>query len=162
MHQTNRRQFLSQIGAASVVLSTEMARAARQESGATYDLLIAGGRVIDPIQRLSADRDIAVANGRIAEIAPMIPHARARQVIDASGKIVTPGLIDLHGHVYDRGIRISVDPDQVGVARGVTTIVDGGSTGATTFAGFRKYVIERATTDAVSYTHLTLPTILLV
>lgn len=160
MHQTNRRQFLSQIGAASVVLSTEMARAARQESGATYDLLIAGGRVIDPIQRLSADRDIAVANGRIAEIAPMIPHARARQVIDASGKIVTPGLIDLHGHVYDRGIRISVDPDQVGVARGVTTIVDGGSTGATTFAGFRKYVIERATTDV--YALLNIATIGLV
>ena len=160
MHQTNRRQFLSQIGASSLVLSTEMARAARQESGVAYDLLITGGRVIDPIQRLSADRDIAVANGRIAEIAPMIPHARARQVIDASGKIVTPGLIDLHGHVYDRGIRISVDPDQVGVARGVTTIVDGGSTGATTFAGFRKYVIERATTDV--YALLNIATIGLV
>ena len=59
-------------------------------------------------------------------------------MLDARGRIVTPGLIDLHGHVYDRGITISVDPDLVGVARGVTTIVDGGSTGATTFAGFRQ------------------------
>jgi dihydroorotase len=69
-------------------------------------------------------------------------------------------LIDLHGHVYDRGIRISVDPDHVGIARGVTTIVDGGSTGATTFEGFRKYVIERATTDV--YALLNIATIGLV
>ena len=92
-------------------------------------------------------RDVAIARGRIAALAPAIPREQARQAIDARGRLVTPGLIDLHGHVYDRGIRISVDPDLVGVARGVTTIVDGGSTGATTFAGFRKYVIERAETS---------------
>ena len=145
MHKTGRRAFLGRLGAAALTLPA--VAAVRPPAQPAYDLLIAGGRVIDPSQGLSAVRDVAIARGRIAALAPAIPREQARQAIDARGRLVTPGLIDLHGHVYDRGIRISVDPDLVGVARGVTTIVDGGSTGATTFAGFRKYVIERAETS---------------
>ena len=145
MHKTGRRAFLGRLGASALALPA--LAASRPPVQPSYDLLIAGGRVIDPSQDLSALRDVAIAGGRIAALEPAIPRERARQVLDAGGRIVTPGLIDLHGHVYDRGITISVDPDLVGVARGVTTIVDGGSTGATTFAGFRQYVIERAKTS---------------
>ena len=101
--------------------------------------------MIDPIQKISADRDVAIADGRIARVASGIPRNQARQVIDARGKIVTPGLIDVHGHVYD-GIDLGIYPDLVGVPRGVTTIVDAGTTGSFTFPGFRKYVIEKADT----------------
>ena len=102
--------------------------------------------MIDPAQQINAPRDVAVRNGRIVQVAANIPRSQSRQVIDATGKLVTPGLIDIHGHVYDQGITTSIDPDVVGIPHSVTTIVDAGSTGAGTFAGFRKYVIERAKT----------------
>jgi len=109
-------------------------------------LLIAGGRVIDPAQKVSAERDVAIVGGRIARVAASIPPDQARQVYDAKGKIVTPGLIDLHTHVYKYGITLNVDPDVVGFGSGVTTVVDCGSTGAGTFQGFRKYVIDSSAT----------------
>jgi dihydroorotase len=76
----------------------------------------------------------------------LLSRSRAARVFDAAGALVTPGLIDVHGHVYDSGIPTSIDPDMVGIARGVTTIVDAGSTGAFTFPGFRKHVVSRAKT----------------
>jgi dihydroorotase len=112
----------------------------------SYDLLIAGGRLVDPSQNLSAERDVAILGGRIARIAPNIPTDQARQVFDAKGKIVTPGLIDMHTHVYKYGITLNVDSDVVGFQSGVTTVVDCGSTGAGSFQGFRKYVIDGAAT----------------
>jgi dihydroorotase len=123
-----------------------MAQSAAGQGAGPYDLLITGGRVIDATQRLSAVRDVAITGGRIARIDTSIPPQQARQVFDARGKLVSPGLIDIHGHVYDSAITISIDPDVIGIPKGVTTIVDGGSAGAGTFAGFRKYVIERAQT----------------
>jgi len=120
--------------------------AAPSSAAASYDLLIVGGRVIDPSQNLSAERDVAISGGRIARIAANIPPNQARQVFDAKGKIVSPGLIDIHAHVYQYGITISTDSNLVGVQSGVTTVVDAGSTGAGTFQGFRKYVIDSAAT----------------
>ena len=152
MAKTDRRTFLKQLGATSVALPSlesierGIAQAGAGQGTGPYDLLIAGGRVIDATERLSAVRDVAITGGRIARIDTSIPPAQARQVFDARGKLVTPGLIDIHGHVYDSGITISIDPDVIGIPKGVTTIVDGGSSGAGTFAGFRKYVIERART----------------
>jgi dihydroorotase len=115
-------------------------------ASASYDLLIAGGRVVDPSQKLSAERDVAILGGRIARIDSNIPPNQARQVFDAKGKIVTPGLIDIHTHVYKYGITLNVDSDVVGFQSGVTTVVDAGSTGSSTFQGFRKYVIDPAPT----------------
>jgi dihydroorotase len=102
--------------------------------------------VVDPSQKLNAERDVAISAGRIARIAANIPPSQARQVYDAKGKIVTPGLIDMHTHVYKHGITLNVDSDIVGVGSGVTTVLDCGSTGATSFLGFRKYVMETAAT----------------
>src|SRR5215213_3645145 len=140
MSRIDRRSFLGQLGSAAIVAPAAGA------SAATFDLLIAGGHVVDPSQNLSAERDVAIAGGRIARIAANIPPSQARQVYDAKGKLVTPGLIDIHTHVYKYGITLNVDSDAVGFQSGVTTVVDAGSTGTGTFQGFRKYVIETAAT----------------
>ncbi|MGH6689310.1 MAG: amidohydrolase/deacetylase family metallohydrolase [Gammaproteobacteria bacterium] len=129
-----RRQFLA--GAA-------LAQAPRAPA---YDVVIRGGRVIDPSQRLSAVRDVAIAQGKIARIDANIPAAEARLAIDARGKIVTPGLIDVHVHVYDGVAPLGIPADPNCIAKGVTTAVDAGSSGAHTFPGLRKYVINTAET----------------
>jgi dihydroorotase len=115
-------------------------------SSVAYDLLIAGGRVVDPSQKLSAERDVAILHGKIASVAPTIPRNQARLVFEARGKIVTPGLIDLHTHVYEYGQTLGVNSDRVGILSGVTTVVDAGSTGASMFLGLRKFIIQGATT----------------
>jgi dihydroorotase len=164
MSRTTRRTFLGQLGAAAIVpaaahvpttLGTNPAAAAAAQgavaapqaaASASYDLLIQGGRVIDPAQKLSAVRDVAITRGRIARVAENIPPAQARQVYDAKGKIVTPGLIDMHTHVYRYAINLAVDSDIVGFQNGVTTVLDCGSTGSGTFMGLRKYVMDVAQT----------------
>lgn len=155
MSQSSRRAFLGQIGAAAAVLPGwrhltagpfQQPAASTAAPAASYDLLIAGGRVVDPAQKISAERDVAIVGGRIARIAANIPPSQARQVYDAKGKLVTPGLIDLHTHVYKYGITLNVDSDVVGFQSGATTVVDCGSTGSGTFQGFRKYVIDSAAT----------------
>jgi dihydroorotase len=149
--RTTRRTFLGQVGAAAAVVPAVRAAAFSQAAApaaapASYDLLIQGGRVIDPSQKLSAVRDVAIVGGRIARVAENIPPAMARQVYDAKGKLVTPGLIDMHTHVYRYAINLSVDSDVVGFQNGVTTVLDCGSTGSGTFMGLRKYVMDVAQT----------------
>jgi dihydroorotase len=160
MPDTSRRAFLGQLGAAAVTIpglgafavrsgfGASAAAAPQQASGTStmYDLLIAGGRVIDPSQRLSAERDVAILHGKIARVDANIPPNQARQVYDAKGKLVTPGLIDLHTHVYEYGQTLGVNPERVGVQSGVTTVLDCGSVGVPMWAGFRKFIIQGATT----------------
>jgi dihydroorotase len=159
MSKPDRREFFGQLGAAAIaipglrsvpggrVLEPSPASAASQVQAAVpYDLLIAGGRVVDPSQKLSAERDVAISNGKIARIETNIPPSQARQLINARGKIVTPGLINIHSHVFNYGISTSTDPERIGIRTGCTTIVDAGSTGAWGFLGFRKYVIDHAAT----------------
>ena len=83
-----------------------------------YDLLLKGGTVVDPSTRLDGAHDVAVQGGQIARIAPDIPEAEAARTIDVAGKIVTPGLIDLHAHVFEGFNRTGVNPDLGGVLRG--------------------------------------------
>jgi dihydroorotase len=157
---STRREFFGRLGAAAVAARTSVfgmaqradaassasVAAARRSGAAAYDLLIAGGRVVDPALRLFSVADVAISNGVIARVAPSIPRSEASEVFEARGRIVTPGLIDTHGHVFDGVASSNIDPDLVGLPRGVTTIVDAGSAGAQTFPGFRKHVIERART----------------
>jgi dihydroorotase len=158
MAEKSRRVFLAQLGAAAVVgfggarlldsrAGAGASPAAQGLAGSSmYDLLIAGGRVIDPAQKLSAERDVAIQHGKIARVAVNIPRNQARQVYDAKGKLVTPGLIDLHTHVYEYGQTLGVNPERVGVESGVTTVLDCGSVGVPMWAGFRKFIIQGATT----------------
>lgn len=111
-----------------------------------YDLLIKGGRVIDPVRCLDDYLDIATKGREIALIAKDIAAEEAIQVVDARNKVITPGLIDLHCHVYNAQDPPGVEPDVAGVNQGVTTVVDGGSAGQATLAGFKKYISSARTT----------------
>ena len=118
------------------------------------DLLIKGARAIDPSQGLDARMDVAVTDGAISEIAPRIKPNDGARVIKADGKIVTPGLIDLHTHVYHGVNQTGVDPDLAGVRAGVTTVVDAGSAGCYTFGGFPEHVAPKAKTRIVCMLHI--------
>ena len=145
-----RRHFLRQSLAGSVVC-TWLTRdhptlRAQTASSPPYDLLVKEGNLVDPSQGLSAVRDVAISGSKVARIAENIPEAQARHVLDAAGKIVTPGLIDIHVHVYDGVAPLGIPADPSCIAKGVTTAVDAGSAGAHTFPGLRKYVINIADT----------------
>lgn len=110
-----------------------------------YDLLIKGGTVIDAAQGLNDVRDVAMTAGKIAAIENAI-DGDAKEVIDATGLIVTPGLIDMHMHAYWGVCCYGLEPDAINIAKGVTTAMDCGSAGARTFPHFRRTVIERVDT----------------
>ncbi len=121
-----------------------------------YDLVLKGGRVVDPSAGLDGKQDIAVQDGKIARIAPDIAVAEATRAIDVMGKVVTPGLIDLHAHVFEGVNRTAVNPDLGGVYSGVTTIVDAGSAGAATFGAFPKHIIPNVQTEVIPFLHICL------
>jgi len=151
MQKETRRQFLRHTLLGAVVGSCDSASYSRrflaqERRPAHYDLLIKGGRVVDPSQKLDVVRDVAIAGGKVVRVAEKIDKAEAHQVLDASGKIVAPGLIDVHVHVYDGVGVYGVPVDPNCIAKGVTTVVDAGSAGAHTFSGFRKQVIKVADT----------------
>src|ERR1700740_2502046 len=107
-----------------------------------FDLLLHGGRVIDPSQKLDAVTDVAFAGGKVAAIGSALKSDANTGVRHVSGLIVTPGLIDLHTHVYWGGTSLGIDAEEFCRASGVTTAIDTGSAGPGNFAGFRKHVIE--------------------
>ncbi|HEX4898385.1 MAG TPA: amidohydrolase family protein, partial [Candidatus Limnocylindrales bacterium] len=108
-----------------------------------FDIVVAGGTVIDPASAVHARLDVGLAGNRIAAVEPDL-GGKAEHVIDASGRYVIPGLVDLHVHVYWGVADLSVEADPTCLGRGATTVVDAGSSGANTFAGFRRYVVEPA------------------
>jgi len=121
----------------------------------TYDLLLKGGHVIDPKNKISAPRDVAIAKGKIAEVAPDIPATRARKVVDVSSLHVTPGILDIHVHVFaGEGPAYtgqnSVFPDDHTFRSGVTTVVDAGSPGWRNLADFRRRIVERSRTRVLA------------
>ncbi len=123
----------------------------------TYDLLIKGGRVLDPGQGLDADLDIAIAGGKIARIAADIEPGDAARVLEmrGPGRRVVPGLIDLHTHVADGAITTGVgmgncDPDDIGVRSGVTTVADCGSVGVANLGVFPAHSLPKAKTRIIT------------
>ncbi|HLZ10698.1 MAG TPA: amidohydrolase/deacetylase family metallohydrolase [Chloroflexota bacterium] len=121
-------------------------RPARRQNLAKYDVLLKGGSLIDPGQTIHARRDVAFSGGKVAAVGENLPAAEAERVVDASGKLVTPGMIDLHVHVYEGVSHYGIDPDPTCLAKGATTVMDAGSAGADTWFGFRKYVIGASAT----------------
>ncbi len=123
-----------------------------------FDLLIRGARVIDPAQHMDAICDIAVQDGRIAGVGDF-SAATAAQVIDASGSIASPGWIDLHAHVFYGGSASGIDADaDAGIATGVTTVVDAGSTGAAVWKDFREGVMATAQTRVLAFLNISVNT----
>ena len=119
------------------------------------DLVLKGGQVIDPARNLRAQLDVAVTDGAISQVAPNISQDEASRVVDVAGKLVVPGLIDLHTHIYEGMYHSGVNPDLVGVRAGVTTLVDGGTSGCYTFGGFPRYVIPQTKTRIICMLHIT-------
>jgi len=119
-----------------------------------YDLLLKGGNVIDPSQDLRGALDVAVEDGKIARVAANIAVTEARRVVDIRGKTVTPGLIDLHTHVFDGVAANGVHPDIAGVHAGVTTVVDAGSSGCATFSAFPRHILPRCETEVIPLLHI--------
>jgi dihydroorotase len=107
-----------------------------------YDLLIKGTTLVDPAQGIHSEKDIACTDGFVSAVEDDIAVTEARETVQADGRIVTPGMIDLHVHVFPGVSHFGIEPDPTCLARGATTVVDAGSGGADTFPGFRKYVIE--------------------
>jgi dihydroorotase len=117
-----------------------------------YDLLLRGGRVIDPAQNLDSVHDVAVKDGRIAAVLPSIAPSSAKESVDVSGKLVLPGLIDTHAHVFEYVTgRFGLEADLCGVRSGVTTLVDQGGPSCMTLPAFREFVVNQKQSRAVAF-----------
>lgn len=119
-----------------------------------FDLVLKGGTVVDPSQSLHRDLDVAVSAGKIATVRADIAPSEADQTIDVSGKLVVPGLIDLHVHVYWGATALGADADRTCLRHGVTTVLDCGSFGSDNFEGFKRWIAEGCDTRVYSLVHL--------
>jgi dihydroorotase len=149
-----RRQFLGMGVAAAPLLFGTGPLTWAQTPERKYDVLLKGGRIIDPSQSMNAVADLAIAGGKVATIAPDIDAREATRTVRVTGQIVTPGLIDLHVHGFSGLSRWGLDLDPYCIARGVTTAVDAGTAGADAFEGFRRLVIERSRTRVLAFLNI--------
>lgn len=116
-----------------------------------FDLLVAGGTVLDPASGRGGELDVGIAGGRIGAVEPALPPSGAHRVLDARGCYVTPGLIDFHIHSYWGVNPYGFDADPICVASGVTTAADAGSAGPVNFPGFKSLVAERSRTRMLAF-----------
>ena len=119
-----------------------------------YDLLLKGGMVLDPGQGIHGRRDIAFRDGLVADVGEGIDPEGAAVVVDVSDKLITPGLIDLHGHFYHGGSGSAVHADQSCLSAGVTTGVDAGSAGFLNYGAMRDYVFPAHRTRLLAFLHI--------
>jgi dihydroorotase len=119
-----------------------------------FDLVLRGGRVVDPSQKIDSITDVAFSGGKVAAVGNALKTDPGTDVRDVSGYIVTPGLIDLHTHVYWGGTSLGIDAEEFCRTSGVTTAIDTGSAGPGNFAGFRKHVIEPCQVRILAYLHV--------
>src|SRR5438874_9333213 len=154
MSKLSRRQFLS--GSAAAALSRHLANPAYAAVGPhdKFDLVIKGGDVLDPSQSLRGKRDIGIRWGVIEAVEAEIPAARASKTIDASGKLVTPGLVDLHCHVYPYGSAIGIPADELVQFQGTTTVVSAGDAGVNNLAALRRYIVAQSRARMYAFVHI--------
>ena len=120
--------------------------------GRGFDLILRGGRVISPASGIDGVKDVGVRNGTIAAIEDRILESPAREIVDVAGKLVLPGMVDTHAHVYQYvSGRFGLEADMVGVHSGVTTVVDQGGPSCMTLPGFRHFIVEPAKTRTVAF-----------
>src|ERR1043166_2402739 len=144
---TTRRNFLATAGSFALA-------AAGMGPNDKFDLVIKGGDVLDPSQSLRGKRDIGIRFGVIEALEADIPAERAQRLLDASGKLVTPGLVDLHTHVYPYGSAIGIPADELVAYQCTTTCVSAGDAGANNFAAFRRFVAAQTRTRLYAFVHV--------
>ena len=157
MNIRNRRRFLTAVSTFSAVAATGCAsRAVHAAMGPNdkFDLVIKGGDVLDPSQKLRGKRDIGIRFGLVEAIEADIPAARANRVLDASGRLVTPGLIDLHAHVFPYGSAIGIPADELVPYQATTTLVSAGDAGANNFAVFRRHIVAQTRCRLYGFVHI--------
>ncbi len=157
MIASTRRRFLAQSGSLLALGATGLgggAALAAMGPNDKFDLVVKGGDVLDPSQNLRGRRDIGIRWGVIEAVEPDIPAGRALQVLNAAGKLVTPGLVDLHSHVYPYGSAMGIPADELLAFQGTTTMVSAGDAGANNFAAFRRFVVGQTRTRLYAFVHI--------
>jgi dihydroorotase len=157
MAEFSRRNFLGLTGsAAAAAMSGRFSNPAAAAMGPNdkFDLVIKGGDVLDPSQSLRGKRDIGIRWGIVEAIEAEIPAARALKTIDASGKLVTPGLVDLHSHVYPYGSAIGIPADELAQFQCTTTMVSAGDAGVNNLAALRRYIVAQSRTRIYAFVHI--------
>src|SRR5438309_5801056 len=157
MSVLSRRNFLRATGsAAAVVMSQRLSGTAEAAMGPAdkFDLVIKGGDVLDPSQSLRGKRDLGIRWGVIEAIESDIPAARALKTIDATGQLVTPGLIDLHCHVYPYGSVIGIPADELVQFQWTTTVVSAGDAGVNNLAALRRYIVAQSRARMYAFVHI--------
>ena len=154
MNDFSRRKFVSQSAALIAAGSASGMALAAMGAADKFDLLIRNANVLDPSQGLTGMRDIGIRYGVIEAIGSGIAVDRAHRVMDAGGKLVTPGLIDLHCHTYPYGSAIGIPADELVAHQCTTTVVSAGDAGANNFAGFRRYAVPASRTRQFAFIHI--------
>src|SRR2546423_1184484 len=157
MSALSRRNFLAlTASAAATTASGRLTGSAAAAMGPAdkFDLVIKGGDVLDPSQSLRGKRDIGIRWGVIEAIEPEIAAARALKTIDATGKLVTPGLVDLHCHVYPYGSAIGIPADVLVQFQGTTTVISAGDAGVNNLAALRRYIVAQSRARIYAFVHI--------
>jgi len=153
MSALSRRDFLAlSTSAAAIGLAAPVGAAMGPND--KYDLVIRGGEVLDPSQSLRARRDIGIRWGMIETVQETIPAERALKSIDASGKLVMPGLIDLHCHVYPYGSAIGIPADELVQFQATSTVVSAGDAGVNNLAALRRFIVAQTRARMYAFVHI--------
>ncbi len=152
--RNDRRGFVLGLAAVSTLAMLPGAVRAAMGPNDKFDLLIKGGEVLDPSQRLRGLRDVGIRGGVVEALQADIPVERALRVIDARQRLVIPGLVDLHGHTYPYGSAIGIPADELVPFQGTTTSVSAGDAGANNFAAFRRFIVASTRTRLYAFVHI--------
>ena len=157
MLTSSRREFLTRSASLLALTATSLdagVAAAAMGPNDKFDLVLKGGDVLDPSQNLKGRRDIGIRFGVIEAVEPDIPADKALRVLNASGKVLTPGLIDLHAHVFPYGSGIGIPADELVPFQATTTLVSAGDAGANNIAAFRRAIVGQTRSRLYAFVHI--------
>jgi dihydroorotase len=158
MSRYSRRGFLMSsalaFSAAALARPTSLLAQATGAAAPIYDLVIKGGEVVDPSQNLRGKRDVAIRYAKLAALEPEIPGEQATYVLPADGKLVLPGLVDMHVHVFPEASALGLPPDELVPLTATTTYVSAGDAGGNNFSGFKHRVIDQSRTRIFAFVHI--------
>ena len=154
MNPFSRRDTLRAFASAAAAGACPRAVLAAMGPNDKFDLVVKGAEVLDPSQNLRAKQDIGIRFGAIELLAPDIPADKADKVLNATGRIATPGLIDLHAHVFPYGSAIGIPADELIPFQASTTLISAGDAGANNIAAFRRYVLPQTRARLLAFVHI--------